>query len=66
MRIVIDLGAIRHRLRCWWWQTFMQRHHWKRDLCVGCGTPLTEDEASYYGFHCERCEGLAVHQWGNT
>lgn len=58
MRIVIDFGAIAHRIRCWWWQ--VTRQSAGDGQCIGCGKHLTPEEEHFYLWNSERCEGDAM------
>lgn len=60
MRLTIDMGAIAHALRRWWYR-------WCREPrpgtnCLDCGARLNAAERTYYGHTCERCEGIAFHK----
>ena len=62
MTIVIDTGAIWHRIRRAFTSVFGRMSPFR---CVGCNVRLTTEEHYYYGHNCERCEGIEFGRAGD-
>jgi hypothetical protein len=55
LKLVLDLGAIAHQVRRWWWAKFGLQ---VLGRCATCGKALSVTELRHYGHSCEACEAI--------